>query len=481
MPAWENQETKKVVSALSIFLNNKYLDEVRRKDIADVSKSLNLIKHTENSIIALCYNIISILTEEQYGLSGYSRELKNIVLESDLLFSKEESKFFIDVEYLDDIDNTIIENQLEEKKFLSIENIEDLMRNRLIPIYSSIDIDSFINAYNNEKYNLSPGFQRKNVWSKEKKESLIESIYSSIPIPQIYCYELSNLGIEVVDGKQRLLTILDFFNNKIKLSIKFKIKNMRNKTFSELPLYEKEWFKNFSLNFMRIPYKEDSDELKYEIFDKLNSNSVVLNFQELRNSVYRSKLNDEIKKIAEENKTINEFLPHDKMTRMQNVEMIYRFLSLKDKVHIQGETISLKGHIGIRSSIDDYMKKWIYEKDEVIIEKELKQITQSMQLSYELFDINAFKAYDVNSKKWKKSINRPLMDAILINVYLFKEKKSQIKSLVNNKEKLLCSIKNLFVNDDEFFDSFVSATGNSKSIELKLNKIYKLFLENNNG
>ena len=63
----------------------------------------------------------------------------------------------------------------------------------------------------------SPEFQRANVWKPKQKSELIESILMGIPIPVFYFFEDINGKQQVVDGKQRISTLLSFLNNDFKL------------------------------------------------------------------------------------------------------------------------------------------------------------------------------------------------------------------------------------------------------------------------
>src|SRR5262245_9626446 len=65
----------------------------------------------------------------------------------------------------------------------------------------------------NRQINLDPGFQRKSVWSYMDRRRLVQSILSNYPVPFIFLYQRNHRGriiYDVIDGKQRLETILMF-------------------------------------------------------------------------------------------------------------------------------------------------------------------------------------------------------------------------------------------------------------------------------
>ena len=74
-------------------------------------------------------------------------------------------------------------------------------------------IHDLVNLYEKGQLNLSPGFQRKSVWTPKDRSKLIESILRNYPLPAIFLYHREENGkiiYDVIDGKQRLETILYF-------------------------------------------------------------------------------------------------------------------------------------------------------------------------------------------------------------------------------------------------------------------------------
>ena len=71
-----------------------------------------------------------------------------------------------------------------------------------------------------KKYNFDPEYQRKSVWSEEKQSFLIDSILKNFPIPPIFLHQhiddaTGKTKYDVIDGKQRLTSIIRFIENKI--------------------------------------------------------------------------------------------------------------------------------------------------------------------------------------------------------------------------------------------------------------------------
>lgn len=133
---------------------------------------------------------------------------------------------------------------------------------------------------------LSPDFQRRSVWNEKAKSYLIDTILKGKPMPKIIITQnlrgAKNIRV-VVDGQQRLRSIIEYHNNNFKIS-KAHDKNLAKFTFSTLPEDRQNDFLKYELGvdvLYDVPYQEILD-----IFARLNSYTVKLDPQELFNSKY---------------------------------------------------------------------------------------------------------------------------------------------------------------------------------------------------
>jgi len=133
---------------------------------------------------------------------------------------------------------------------------------------------------------LDPKYQRRSVWSQEFKDYFIDTILLGYPSPAIFLYEeiepSGTANYNVVDGKQRLLTIFEFVSNKFPVGEKAERTNLRGKYFSSLDNEDKValWSYQFSIEY--IPTKEEN--IINNIFDRINRNVSRLTGQELRHA-----------------------------------------------------------------------------------------------------------------------------------------------------------------------------------------------------
>ena len=119
---------------------------------------------------------------------------------------------------------------------------------------------------NYQNYKIDLNYQRPaNVWSKEDKQCLIDSILSSDPIPLFFFNEKDGKTY-IVDGKQRLGVIKSFHDSKFKLAEKFSGKDLAGKTYADLPHNLQQAFLDYDLD---IRYIVGDDEKIRSIFSRL--------------------------------------------------------------------------------------------------------------------------------------------------------------------------------------------------------------------
>lgn len=188
--------------------------------------------------------------------------------------------------------------------------------------------------------NLSPEFQRRNVWAPKAKISFIESLFLGIPIPQILLSASgsSSKSFLVLDGKQRLLTIKEFLDGKFPNGQKFRLKNLRvlsdleGMTWEEIKQNE-DWSFELLNQTQRTAVIRgwQDDRVLYEIFHRLNSGSVKLSPMELRMSLYPGEFLKFIIKWTDDVGPLHELLSKKSPDpRMNDVELSARFLAFTD-------------------------------------------------------------------------------------------------------------------------------------------------------
>ena len=170
-------------------------------------------------------------------------------------------------------------------------------------------LSNLLLMYRSGELILSPNFQRKFVWDKKQASRLIESVLMSIPLPAIYLHssdcDRDKLFREVVDGKQRLTTLLYYMSglcpwgSSREFRLLSQYKDLNGKSFKELDKAYMMKLKNACVRTIEMASGLEQEQ-KYVLFERINTGSVPLNSQEIRNCVSRGSLNNFLNSYAEE-------------------------------------------------------------------------------------------------------------------------------------------------------------------------------------
>lgn len=181
-----------------------------------------------------------------------------------------------------------------------------------------------------ERIKLTIDYQRRYVWDNGKASRLIESLLLNVPIPVCYFAEDENGAYEVIDGLQRLKTISRYLDNEFKLSGISVLTELEGKKFAELNPRDQRRLENRTIRCIVIT--EDSNpDIKFDVFERLNTGAVSLSAQELRNSVYRGPFNDDLKQLAT-NPQLRQLLGDTANARMEAEELLLRFFCLVEEI-----------------------------------------------------------------------------------------------------------------------------------------------------
>ena len=135
---------------------------------------------------------------------------------------------------------------------------------------------------------LNPEFQRRNIWPGPAKSYFIDTLLEGLPIPNIYMRSVTDpkdmrTYREVVDGQQRLRTILDFVENRIRLGSN--ANDFRGKKYEDLSECDQRRLLAYQIGVVQL--FEARDDKVLDIFNRLNAYGLSLNPQELRHGKFQ--------------------------------------------------------------------------------------------------------------------------------------------------------------------------------------------------
>jgi Translation elongation factors (GTPases) len=330
--------------------------------------------------------------------------------------------------------------------------------------------------YQLNKFNFEPPYQREgDVWTETKKSFLIDTILKNYPMPPIFLRQkIDSNGktmYDVIDGKQRLTSIISFINGDISLPDNFSEDNfgsefLNGAKFIDLDVDNlKEWKKEFWRYEITIEYIDsDEDEIIDNIFDRLNRNGEPLTGQELRKAKYNSTPFYEMAVKLSATKFWKENLSHLRVNRYDDVEFISEliFVILENGIPKSGSRTKDKSQY-----IDDLYKKYCLDSN--LTEKDIDKcisdfhaitdILKKLNLNFNSFKIdgvshlyglwcfswNLFKSGNKNSYSEKIiSFFFELRDATIIekNVYI-EEYRISMQSQTKSKSSRLKRVNSL--------------------------------------
>ena len=311
---------------------------------------------------------------------------------------------------------------------------------------------------------LTPEYQRSlGIWDLKRKSQLIESLLLNIPIPPIYCIEIDSADKilwEIIDGLQRISAINEFSNNKFKLKGLEELTDLNDKNYKDLEKdfpKAKQMFDKALLSMVLI--KKDSDSgIKFDVFARLNTGSVKLNTQELRNCIYRGDFNTLLKYLRE-NQTFLSMISRQKKInkRMTDAEMVLRFFTVYSNINFEGQNLTedyqqdiVKGYKGsIKPFLTDFMKENQNPSKEWIETK--KQLFENtIELVDQVLGKDAFRR-GTN----RQLLNLAIFDLVMTSFALFDSEK-----ILEKKDELKTKLLELLKTDE--MNHLISTGTNSK-------------------
>ncbi len=160
------------------------------------------------------------------------------------------------------------------------------------------------NRKKEKRYKLDPEYQRRHRWDNERKSRLIESFLMNVPVPPVFLYERELARFEVMDGRQRLNALSEFYADKFALEGLQFWTELHGRTYSSLPSKVKDgidrrYISSVILLQETAQSKEQAALLKKMVFERLNAGGVKLSPQETRNAVYEGPLNQLCMELSE--------------------------------------------------------------------------------------------------------------------------------------------------------------------------------------
>lgn len=156
---------------------------------------------------------------------------------------------------------------------------------------TSYTVADYCKDMNNGDIAVNRDYQRSDkVWPPAARSYLIESILLDYPIPKLFLYPKTDLKSkrtikEIVDGQQRSQAIVDYYNNKFRISVRSKFDDAKGKLYQQLDEELQGKFLEYGLS-VDLLQQATPEEIR-ESFRRINSYTVPLNPEEIRHAIYQ--------------------------------------------------------------------------------------------------------------------------------------------------------------------------------------------------
>ena len=303
--------------------------------------------------------------------------------------------------------------------------------------YSIFELKRRFDA-NDKRIILDSDFQRQDVWKRDRKAELVESVLMGLPLPIFYFNQDKYGKLIVIDGRQRLTALFEYMDQKYPLT-KLKVLPEENgKRFSDLSPLLQGKIEDYQIQ-AHVILPPTPDRLKFDIFDRVNRGGLQLNKQEIRNALYQGNATKMLNAIVGS----DEFFQatggaFQKEKRMKDKYLVTRFLAvyLYHKSVLEndnGKPYFYKGDIDeLLGKSLDYVNHLPVQE----VEKLSGFILETLQKSYYYFGSDAFR---LMSNDRKTPINMNVFETIMFCLSFVPNNKSAIKANLQSEMSQLIS------------------------------------------
>ncbi|MBC6438960.1 MAG: DUF262 domain-containing protein [Rhodospirillales bacterium] len=291
-----------------------------------------------------------------------------------------------------------------------------------------------------------PEFQRNFVWTIKQSSLLIESFLKGLPVPQLFFYIDDQHKNLVIDGQQRVMSIVYFLEgyfgpeNQTGRRQVFRLTGLdetspyHRKTFADLSESLQRKFKSRVLRVVNIRQMkpEGKNTSMFHIFERLNTGGTPLRPQEIRNCVFSGDIVDRLKELNEDKNWRNVIGKANIDKHQRDVEMVLRVLALAD------------GHMNYQKPMKEFLNKYM-DSNRNGTSKEFRKLHKDFLCVTEILDEHGGKrVFHVHGP-----INRAAMDCIFASMLIHLDRRedwsklsSQIEQLYKNEEFRSCIFSN---------------------------------------
>lgn len=328
----------------------------------------------------------------------------------------------------------------------------------------SMTIDLLSSRIDHDELDLAPGFQRKGgIWTPEAESRLIESMLIRIPLPAFYMDATNDEKWLVVDGLQRLTTLKDFMITKtLRLNGLEYLKQLEGKSFDELPRNYQRRIAETQVTVYLIE-KGTPDEVKFNIFKRINTGGLPLSAQEIRHALNQGEATKLLIQLADTDvfKKAVDYGIRDK--RMADRECVLRYLAF-----------TITPYSKYDKNFDGFLNKAMKDINKMSDQERVQlqqRFERAMIIARTLFGKYAFRKL-IKEGAPRQPINKPLFECWSVNFNQLSDE--QVRVLKGRRDILNRKFMDLMNNSKDFVEAISFATSDVKKVRLRFEAIEQL-------
>lgn len=272
---------------------------------------------------------------------------------------------------------------------------------RLVTQPYDLSVRSLADDIERGRIQLNIEYQREYVWDDGKASRLIESLLLNVPVPVCYFAENEDGTYEVIDGLQRITTVNRFVTGQFSLRGLSVLTDANGKKFDGLVPADQRRLENRTIRCVVIT-SDSHPDIKFDVFERLNTGSAMLNAQELRNCIYRGTFNEQLREIARSDE-LEAILDTKSNRRMDHEELALRYFALRDQIADYKPPL--------RQFLNTYMRD---RRTTGLSDDEISDFKKVCRTIEAIFGSSAFRVSDPDGKL-HRAVNKALFDSIMVS------------------------------------------------------------------
>ena len=318
-----------------------------------------------------------------------------------------------------------------------------------------------------KEVNFDTAFQRqRDLWDAEKQSRLIESVLLNLPLPAFYFDETDSVNQlwNVIDGLQRCSAFDNYIVKETLTLQNLEFLHDYEVPYAKLPRELRRRIEQTPLTVFVVE-KGTPDEVKFNIFKRINTGGLILTPQEIRHAMNQGIPAQYVQELAEMESFKKATCYKIKSDRMEDRDFVTRYISFY-----------LLGYKNYQPDLDGFMTKGMAAiKDCTIVQRDTMKAAfdKAMGFAYAIFDNDAFRKRE-DKYAYRRPINKPLFEVISV---LFAQMNKDLLSLLKERKETFKE-KFISLNQDRGFQYAISSgTGQKASVTKRFEEMDRIIQE----